>query len=127
MTEQFIPEGSVWLRGGSTYHTGRVEIFHDGTWGTICDDNWDISDAKVVCRQLGFPGAIRAYSSAYFGQGEGQIWLNELKCAGSESRLSSCGRSSWGVHNCGHSEDAGVKCGKYDPVLYADEDERATE
>ena len=47
---------------------------------------------------------------AYFGEGIGQIWLDNLACTGTEARLVDCGHNSFGVNNCGHAEDAGVRC-----------------
>ena len=89
---------------------GRVELFHNGAWGTVCDDNWDLRDANVVCRQLGFAGAVAANTSAAFGAGRGKIWMDEMRCRGNESSLMECRHSGWGINNCGHSEDAGVMC-----------------
>ncbi|XP_035670254.1 deleted in malignant brain tumors 1 protein-like, partial [Branchiostoma floridae] len=98
------------LVGGSGDHEGRVEVFSEGQWGTVCDDVWGQEDAEVVCRQLGFPGAEKAKTEASFGQGSGQIWLDDVQCSGSESRLQNCSHGGWGSHNCGHEEDAGVVC-----------------
>ena len=89
---------------------GRVEVLYNGIWGTICDDNWDLLDADVVCRQLGYEGALLAPKNAAFGQGTGQIWLDDVQCVGDETSISQCNHGGWGVHNCGHHEDAGVMC-----------------
>ena len=101
---------AVRLVGGS-YNTGRVEVYYNGKWGTVCDDEWDIDDARVVCKQLGFEDALNAYGGAHYGQGTGPILLDEVKCSGDESSLFSCGHERVGIHNCGHGEDASVRCG----------------
>ena len=87
-----------------------MEIFYKGKWGTVCDDDWDMNDARVVCRQLGFPDAVSAPVSAHFGAGSGQIWLDNVECSGSESSVAICQHRGWDVHNCFHSEDASVIC-----------------
>ena len=89
---------------------GRVEVFYKGMWGTVCDDNWDLDNANVVCRQLGFAGAVAANKSAAFGRGQGPIWLDEVQCTGDESSLMECRNNGWGINNCNHDEDAGVMC-----------------
>ena len=95
---------------GYSYNEGRVEVYYNGVWGTVCDDSWDISDALVVCKQLGFPDAEAAYQGGSVVNGTGPIWLDDVNCKGYESSLSSCPHSGWGNHNCRHYEDAGVRC-----------------
>ena len=87
-----------------------MEIFYNGNWGTVCDDDWDIRDARVVCRQLGFLDAVRAPRSAHFGAGSGQIWLDDVGCSGTERSIVNCKHRGWGVENCNHDEDASVIC-----------------
>ena len=88
-----------------------MEIYYNGEWGTVCDDFWDLDDATVVCRQLGYADAVRFSTGAEFGQGTGEIWLDNVHCSGTESRLSGCSANAWGSHNCYHGNDAGVVCG----------------
>ncbi|XP_013380449.1 fibropellin-1-like [Lingula anatina] len=90
---------------------GRVEVYHNGVWGTVCDDGWDNTDAKVFCKSLGLSySRALGLQSAYFGQGRGPIWLDDVGCTGSESNIASCTHRGWGTHNCGHTEDASVLC-----------------
>lgn len=104
-----ISGGTIRL-SGNTASTGRVEIFYNDQWGTICDDTWDINDANVVCRQLGFQQALQAYSGATHSQGTGPIWIDDLACSGSESHIYDCSHRGWGNNDCIHSQDASVQC-----------------
>lgn len=104
------------LAGSQRSCAGRVELFHQGTWGTVCDDLWDLRDANVVCRQLGCGWAVSAPAEAHFGTGSGKIMLDDLRCRGDERHLEECPHSGWFSHNCGHGEDASVICsGKLAP------------
>ena len=98
------------LVGESGPHEGRVEVYHNGAWGTVCDDYWDLQDATVVCHQLGYGTAVIALPSAAFGEGSGPVWFDNVQCSGHEANLTQCHHRGLGVHNCGHSEDAGVIC-----------------
>ena len=113
---------------------GRVEVRrNNGTWGTVCDDSFGTSDASIFCRALGFDGALCVPYYSRFGPGTGNcyctfkfvcillltiilssyigpIWLDDLNCPSSAEIIEDCSHPGWGVHNCGHSEDAGVIC-----------------
>ena len=88
-----------------------MEICNNNVWGTVCDDAWGNIDAQVACNQLGYtnPGAT-AITLGDVTDGTGQIWLDNVQCTGTETRLIDCPRNALGSHNCGHSEDAGVNC-----------------
>ncbi|XP_059969415.1 antigen WC1.1-like [Mesoplodon densirostris] len=111
------------LVDGHGHCAGRVEIFHQGSWGTVCDDGWDLDDAHVVCRQLGCGEALNATVSARFGAGSGPIWLDDLNCTGKESHVWRCPSRGWGRHNCRHKEDAGVICSEFLALRMVSEDQ----
>lgn len=108
-------ENFLWFTGGQDIKLvngldgcfGTVEVLNNGTWGTVCDDSWDIIDASVVCRQLGCGRAISAHGQALFGVGRGQVWMKSVDCLGSESFISNCSHAKV---DCDHSNDAGVVC-----------------
>ncbi|XP_046551066.1 deleted in malignant brain tumors 1 protein-like [Haliotis rubra] len=97
---------------------GRLEVYYNGIWGTVCDDSFGADEAKVVCRQLGrYESGVTPRAIQTFGFGGGQIWLDDVSCSGSESSLASCSHNSWGVNNCGHSEDVGIICDPSDITM----------
>ena len=122
--------GELHLQGSRYPHAGRVEVCVNGTWGTVCDDFWNLADAKVVCRQLGFSTfgnscnliivqssfqhisiGSRAYRGATYGRGRGWIHLDDVRCKGNEQHLIDCRhRNSTYQQLCGHWKDASVVC-----------------
>ena len=97
------------LANGTNEKEGRVEIYWNNKWGTVCDDLWDDNDATVICKQLGYSrGSARV--SAYFGEGSGLILLDNINCNGGESNIFACSHRNFGEHDCKHHEDAGVIC-----------------
>ncbi|XP_040918656.1 galectin-3-binding protein A-like isoform X2 [Toxotes jaculatrix] len=103
-------EGDVRLFGTKSTSEGRVEVYHSGKWGTVCDDGWDMSEAQVVCRQLHFPRAKSVVLGKNYGEASGPIWLDDINCKGTETHLFTCNFKDWGVTDCSHKEDVGVIC-----------------
>ena len=139
---QSCTHGAVRLVGGRSSNEGRVEICINGVWGTVCHSSWSSSDARVVCRQLGFPvgvsgsgmdfALISFYTCSFslpmpiflnclvtsalngyqhnFGRGTGPVYLNYVRCSGTESSLLSCSHGGISFNWCSHYSDAGVVC-----------------
>ena len=98
------------LRGGDSKCSGQVEVWHSGSWGTVCDDSWSLAEAEVVCQQLGCSQALEAVWATGLGPGNGNLGLDEVWCRGQESSLWDCAAELWGQSDCKHEEDAGVRC-----------------
>ncbi|XP_063781954.1 lysyl oxidase homolog 3 isoform X3 [Pseudophryne corroboree] len=92
------------------HNEGRIEVFYNQEWGTICDDDFTMENAHILCRHLGFTEATGWTHSAKYGKGIGRIWLDNVICSGSEKSISDCSSRGWGNSDCTHEEDAGVIC-----------------
>ena len=99
---------------------GYIAIHREEEWGTICDDSFDEKEAEVLCRMAGYQGG--AYDDGKYKIGDGnlngkvrtdyRIWIDELRCEGNELSVEDCrhGSEGWGIHDCDHGEDVGIKC-----------------
>ncbi|XP_037937800.1 uncharacterized protein LOC119671297 isoform X2 [Teleopsis dalmanni] len=97
------------LKGGRSENEGRLEVRYRREWGTVCDDDFGIKEAQVVCNSLGYFGLPTLQKNIY-GPGKGPIWLDQVSCNGNESAIDRCNHWNWGEHNCNHTEDVGIKC-----------------
>uniref|UniRef100_A0A8C2Z364 SRCR domain-containing protein n=1 Tax=Cyclopterus lumpus TaxID=8103 RepID=A0A8C2Z364_CYCLU len=110
IAEAICGHQAVRLAGGPDRCAGRVELWRDGRWGTVCDDQWDLRDADVVCAQLGCGYALSVTGQGgSFPPGRGPVHLDELNCTGREENLWAC-PAAQDEPDCGHKEDAGVVC-----------------
>ena len=116
MLEVRLKEGTE----NATFLEGRVEVKYRLQWGVVCDDGWDIKDAQVVCRMLGYDKALEASSRAKYGTGSGndpmkkspKMILDDVNCKGSETTLADCQHAGFKDHNCKPNEAAGAACTK---------------
>lgn len=110
MTQQLfarcLDTGSIRISDGSDKFSGRVEIYHGGQWGTICNKDFDVKEARVVCSMLGLTGGTPYNAPG----GRGVIWMDYLQCNGQEVSLTECPHNGWGIIDCSHSDDVGVHC-----------------
>ena len=114
-----VREGDLRLMGGDSLAEGRLEVMHAGRWGTVCDDQFSVVDARVACRQLGWPAAGAAiidrvvrgsHARTDAARARGRVWMDGLACLGNEDRLDACPFGGWGIEDCSHAEDALLKC-----------------
>ena len=89
---------SLRLVDGNGFSTGRLEVFHEEIWGTVCDDGWSQINNIVACRELGF--STGTFTREFPG-GRGQIWLDDVDCTESDLSLKFCRHLGFGIHNCG--------------------------
>ncbi|XP_071142954.1 scavenger receptor cysteine-rich domain-containing protein DMBT1-like [Mytilus edulis] len=101
-------EGRLRIADGYAMHQGRLEVHYKGEWGTVCDNHFDDIDAEVACRQLGYCSGI-LQPKLLIRDGHGPIWINDVNCLGSETRLLNCIYNA-DTSNCRHSEDVGIHC-----------------
>jgi len=94
---------------GDSGSRGRLEVYHNGTWGTVCNNGFTDAAARVVCYSLGY-GHTGLFVGSSYGGGSGRVWLNDVQCSGSESKITDCPHSGWGGQNCSHSDDVSVSC-----------------
>uniref|UniRef100_A0A3B5B0V3 SRCR domain-containing protein n=1 Tax=Stegastes partitus TaxID=144197 RepID=A0A3B5B0V3_9TELE len=105
------------LVNGTNRCSGRVEVYHQGQWGTICDDRWGMQEATVTCREMNCGNAVAVKYKAFFGSGQDQVWLDDIECTGHEKSIADCPHRGFGEHDCDHSEDAGVVCSEWVRLL----------
>lgn len=98
------------LVNGTSSCSGRVEVYHNAEWGTICDDRWGIPEVIVACHEMNCGNPIAATYKSFYGQGKDQVWMDDVECTGQEKSLADCSHRGFGEHDCDHSEDAGITC-----------------
>ncbi|BES87727.1 serine protease [Nesidiocoris tenuis] len=101
------------LVDGNSKSEGTIEVKALGKWGLICDDQFDLNDAHVVCRHIGYPlGAkeIRKHQATSLTDKVNTFLIDDLNCNGNETTIADCAHNGWGVHDCSQEEAAGVVC-----------------
>ena len=100
----------VRLVGGKSENEGRVEIYYNNTWGTVCSYYWDNRDSDTLCLQLGYTGAIKYYLSPLSDKESSPVWMNRVQCNAYEICLGKCQFTGFGNNQCQHSQDVFVSC-----------------
>ncbi|KAH9508819.1 Scavenger receptor cysteine-rich domain super protein [Bulinus truncatus] len=112
------PSGEIYVRllGGKTPYEGTVEVFYNGIWGAVCDDDWTPYDARVLCNMLGYTGdGARAMNGSVINSDQSKIWRDQFECRGTESSLVQCAHGAWEMRNCEQKNTAGVICSSVSP------------
>ena len=98
------------LTNGVTASEGVVEVFYGGVTGLVCGDNWTLTNAHVICRQLGYTGALKITASLKSQSDLEWFWFGNVDCYGNETRLFDCNSSGLGNANCSSKSVAMVTC-----------------
>ena len=108
----YEPQMSLRLTGGSDNSEGLVIVTIDGTDGMICGDGWSLTNAEVVCRQLGYATALRTFTGEDFGENPGLMWMSYVTCSGNESDIQNCTHAGFDKNTyCSHAVGVAVICG----------------
>ncbi|XP_019849178.1 PREDICTED: deleted in malignant brain tumors 1 protein-like isoform X2 [Amphimedon queenslandica] len=103
--------GQIRLQGGTYTSFGRLEVYCNGQWGTVCDDSFDATDARAACRQLGYSDYTPYVSGNFAGPSSQPIWLNNVTCSSTSNCLATCESCpATQYHNCGHNRDVVLGC-----------------
>lgn len=96
---------------GDSKSEGRLEVYHNGLWGTVCDDFFGLDDARVACRQLGYADVVSWEDSFSYADANGPIGIHSVQCNGDEDRLLNCSfRDDLDTYLCFHFEDVRISC-----------------
>ena len=103
------------LRGGMSQLEGRLEIYYQGVWRSVCTQHWTLKEAHVACRMMGYHSAL--YANTIYGSFDRQVGIKDLRCNGSEKDLVGCQHNGWNLQGCQDKKYAIVTCSrKY--ILY---------
>ncbi|XP_025102859.1 deleted in malignant brain tumors 1 protein-like isoform X2 [Pomacea canaliculata] len=107
------------LVDGTSRYNGRVEIFYNKTWNTVCNDRMDKKEAQVICKMLGFNSSrALVVRTEMYKEGSGPILLDEVQCQGSETSLTQCQHDGFYKHDCYHYEDLAIICSRQPERLH---------
>ena len=110
-TTDVFKEGDIRLVDGDSDSEGRLEVYHNELWGTVCDDLFDLDSARVACRQLGFTDVLSWESSFSYADANGPIGIHSVQCDGDEESLLNCSfRDDLDTYLCFHFEDVRISC-----------------
>ena len=131
MLHLLIGEGSIRLTGGVSDNEGRLEVFFDGEWGSVCNRNWGRWSGTVACKDLGYESLVKVTGTSQYNSAENTpIWLNGVQCAKYDKRIRDCVHEPVGYQPCSHDEDVGLICSgkhahihfKYTYILYKEKE-----
>lgn len=120
------------LVNGTSNQAGRLEVCTNGIWGSVCGTGFDVTDAYVVCKELGlgvsgnnmismvafiittsyfsFVKEPIVYTNSYFGDGDGAIVYSNFACRGYEGSVLECAKQEYGSFTCSRNNVVGIIC-----------------
>uniref|UniRef100_A0A3B5QGI6 SRCR domain-containing protein n=1 Tax=Xiphophorus maculatus TaxID=8083 RepID=A0A3B5QGI6_XIPMA len=112
------------LVAGRSRCVGRLEVKTDQSWSSVCEKDFDLQDAEVVCREIGC-GPPSVHQGALYGEAEAPVGSREFLCEGSESALLNCSsRKSSGRNSCSPGQAVGLTCSDQDNIRLVGEASR---